>query len=117
MISNGILRAITLPDKGNNLVIVNGNQNNNSQNNNNNNNNTTPLSGSKWDQIFAEERGENHVEELVEDIVRKAGEVVYERYIERRVVPFAVMQAKRDMLTIIKVIPGYRKKGIEEYVF
>ncbi|PRP83578.1 hypothetical protein PROFUN_09127 [Planoprotostelium fungivorum] len=51
----------------------------------------------RWKRIQQEERGIQWVEEIMDDIIQKAGEIVFERYIQRKVVPFAVQQAKRDI--------------------
>jgi hypothetical protein len=56
-----------------------------------------------WGSIIAKEEGENYVITVVEDIVKKAGNVVYEHYIQRRVVPFAVLQAKQAILELTEV--------------
>ena len=69
-----------------------------------------------WDRIYAQEEGEKLVINIVQDIVKKvmnflgnfvynskAGEVVYEHYIQRRVVPFAVLQAQQAILSLTEV--------------
>ena len=56
-----------------------------------------------WNSIVAREEGENFIISVVEDIVKKAGDVVYEHYIQRRVVPFAVLQAKNAILELTEV--------------
>lgn len=57
----------------------------------------------EWRDAFQRESGELFVSELVEQIVHKAAEQVYERYIQRKVVPYAVLQAKEAMLFITNV--------------
>ena len=59
--------------------------------------------GLNWDQIFKKEEGEKYVGAVVEEIIQKAGSIVYERYNQKRVVPFAVQRAKKDILGIVEV--------------
>lgn len=55
-----------------------------------------------WDAVIAQEEGELFVVRLVEELVQKAGAVVYEHYIQRRVVPYAVLQAKDHLIQILQ---------------
>ncbi len=56
-----------------------------------------PFGSPYWKKIISRETGEIFVQSLVEEIVQKSGQVVYDRYIQRRVVPFAIQQAKKDI--------------------
>lgn len=55
----------------------------------------------KWKKILEREKGERIAVEILDEIVLKAGDVVFEHYIQKRVVPFAVQQAKEELLTAI----------------
>lgn len=56
-----------------------------------------------WDLINRRQEGEIFVIKLIQDLVQKAGDVVYEHYIQRRVVPFAVVQAQKQILNLTEV--------------
>lgn len=43
------------------------------------------------------------VEEIVQDILQRAGDIVYKHHIQRRVVPYAVVRAKADILAVVEV--------------
>jgi hypothetical protein len=62
-----------------------------------------PKESLNWTEIFRREEGEIEVIKIVEEIVKQAGDVVYEHYIQRRVVPFAVVQAQQEILKITEV--------------
>lgn len=53
--------------------------------------------------ILAKEEGVCCVEEVVDEIVQRSGDVVYKHHIQRRVVPYAVMRATADMVSVVKV--------------
>lgn len=53
--------------------------------------------------ILAQEEGERLAVEVVQEIVKKAGNIVYEHYIQRKVVPYAVQQTKEKILELIKL--------------
>jgi hypothetical protein len=57
-----------------------------------------------WEDLLRRERGQQIVLELIRDcIIAQAGNIVYERYIQRRVVPFAVLQARQSVVAISQV--------------
>ncbi len=55
--------------------------------------------------LIEREDGILQVEEVVMEVVQKAGEIIYKHHMQRRVVPYAVQRAKADMLSIIEVNP------------
>jgi hypothetical protein len=54
----------------------------------------------KW---IEREDGLLQVEDVVQEIVQKAGDIVYKHHLQRRVVPYAVQRAKADMLSVVEV--------------
>jgi hypothetical protein len=61
------------------------------------------LSSDKWKEILEKEKGEAIVCEIVDEIIKSSGEIVFQRYIERKVVPFAVQKAQREILSVAEV--------------
>jgi hypothetical protein len=80
-----------------------------------NNRNEAPsiLSSSAWEAIFKEEETDLIVQDLIDEIVGKARSIVFERYIQRRVVPFAVQSAKQDLLSALEYFFFRVDKGEE----
>jgi hypothetical protein len=55
-------------------------------------------------QWIAREDGLLQVEDVVQEIMQKAGDIVYKHHLQRRVVPYAVQRAKAEMLSVVEVL-------------
>ena len=47
--------------------------------------------------------GEDFIGEVVEEVVASSLNVIYQKYIERQLLPYTISQAKEALLTIIDV--------------
>jgi len=47
--------------------------------------------------------GEDFISDLVEETVSNALSIIYDKYIERQLLPYTISQAKEALLTIIDV--------------
>jgi hypothetical protein len=56
-----------------------------------------------WFAIIDQEEGENAVTQIIDEVVKKAQDVVFEKHIESQVLPYAVNFAKDAILSIIEV--------------
>lgn len=54
--------------------------------------------------LISREDGQLVVEEVVMEVVQRAGDIVYKHHMQRRVVPYAVQRAKADILSVVEVI-------------
>lgn len=53
--------------------------------------------------LIATDDGVETVYELVEEVVQRASDIVFERYIENEIYPYAVREVKKAILRVIAV--------------
>lgn len=54
-------------------------------------------------EIADKEDGLIFVEDVVQEIVQNAGDIIYTHHIQRRVVPYAVQRSAADILAMVEV--------------
>lgn len=58
----------------------------------------TKITEGEWNELIAVDDGVETVYELVDDVVCRASDIIFEHYIEREIFPYAVQAAKKSIL-------------------